>query len=497
MLLGIDVGYSVIKAALYDAEGKEVALSRERVELLNPKPGFYEGSMGELWRKTRRAIRCLTRRIDPSTIKAVGLSGGGAGLYSLDERLRPVGNMITPMDLRAKEIVEGWIKTGIHEKIFKKIGQNLMTGSALPLLKWIKENERKRYDKIRHLLSRKDLIRFKLTGELATELSDATYGFTNIETQSYDREIFEILGLDEMFDALPELKDSSYDIAGYITKEAARKTGLPEGTPVATGAHDACCNTIGVGAIKDNVVCAGGGTWSINLLVVNKPMLNRNWCCENFIERGKWMLEGASPTSTINLEWFIRNFGETQVRRAKKEGKSVYQICEEDVKGVDTNVIYLPFLSGLPWRYPYQLNASAGFLGIGEADGKKELLRALYEGVAFMHAVHIEEFDKRLGVSEVRFTGGAAKSEVWGQMLADVLGKKVAVVDKEETGCFGAALLAALAIGEIKNLEETGRLIRIVREYYPKRNYSRKYETFKGICNSFRSVWDSLEALTL
>lgn len=115
--------------------------------------------------------------------------------------------------------------------------------------------------------------------------------------------------------------------------------------------------------------------------------------------------------------------------------------------------------------------------------------------LAFMHAVHIEEFDKRIGVSEIRFIGGAAKSEVWGQMLADVLNKKVAVVDKEETGCFGAALLAALVVGEIKSLEETESLVHVVKEYYPKRDYSKKYETFKGICNSFRRMWNSLESL--
>lgn len=495
MFLGIDVGYSVIKAALYDAEGKEVTLSRERVKFLNPKPGFYEASMSELWNKTRKVIRSLTKRTAPSAVKAVGFSGGGAGLYSLDERLRPVGTIVTPMDLRAKDILDEWIKTGVHETIFKKIGQNLMTGSALPVLKWIKENERKKYDKIKHLLSRKDFVRFKLTNKLATELSDTCYGYTNVETQSYDKEIFEILGLVEMFHALPELKENSYDMAGYVTKEAARETGLIEGTPVAAGAHDACCNTIGVGAIKNNMVCAGGGTWSINLLVVDKPILNRNWCCEHFVEKGKWMLEGASPTSTVNLEWFIENLGETQIEEARKKGKSVYQICEREIEEVDTGIIYLPFLSGFPWRYPYQLNASAGFLGVREEDGKREMLRALYEGVAFMHAVHIEEFDKRLGVSEIRFTGGAAKSEVWGQMMADVLGKKVAVVDKEETGCFGAALLAALAVGEIKSLEETDSLVHVGKEYYPKRDYSKKYETFKDICNSFGKMWNSLESL--
>lgn len=495
MFLGIDVGHTAVKAAIYNVEGKEVALGGERVKTFNPKPGHYETSMDNLWTQTRKVIRSLTRQIDAQTIKAISLCGGGNGFYPLDEKMKPVGRGIPALDRRAKYVIDRLRKTGKLEMLFKKIGMPPLPGCVPVILRWMKENERERYDKIEHILSRKDFVGFKLTNELATEISDACFGVLNVKTQSYDEEIFEILGVNEMFSALPELKDNSYDITGYVTKEAAEETGLKEGTPVAAGAHDACCNTLGVGAIKNNMVCTGGGTWSINLLVVDKPILNWKWSCESFVEKGKWMLEGSSPTSTTSLDWFVEHFYEDEKKRAKREGKSVYQICNEEIENVDTNIIYLPFLLGLPWGYPYQSNASAGFIGISKEDGKKEMLRALYEGVAFIHAAHIEEYQNNIGVSEIRFTGGAAKSEVWCQMLADVLRKKIVTVDKEETGCFGAALLAALAIGEIKNLEETAKLVNVKKEYYPKRDYSTKYEIFKESCGSFGDIWDSLENL--
>jgi L-xylulokinase len=495
MFLGIDVGQTVIKAGLYDTEGKEAALSSERIKTLNPRPGCYETSMDDLWIQTRKVIKDLTKQIDTRTIRAISFSGGGNGFYPLDEKLKPVCMGILGLDRRANYIIDRLKKTEAFELLFEKIGMPPWPGCVPVILRWFKENDKQNYNKIKYILSRKDFVRLKLTAKLATEISDACFGLLNVRAQSYDKEIFEILGVSEMFDALPELKDKSYDIVGYVTREAAEETGLKEGTPVAAGAHDACCNTLGVGAIKDNMVCTGGGTWSINLLVIDKPILSWKWSCESFVEKKKWMLQSASPTSTTSLDWFIEHFFEVEKKEAEKEGKNIYGVCDEGVKKVGTGMIFLPFLMGLPWGYPFQSNASAGFIGISKEDGKMQMLRAVYEGVAFIHAVHIEEYEKSIGISSIRFTGGAARSEVWCQMLADVLKKKIVTVDKEETGCFGAALLAALSVGEIKNVEESAKLVHVKKEYYPKGDYGKKYKIFKESCTSFGKIWNGLESL--
>jgi L-xylulokinase len=494
MFLGIDVGQTVVKAALFNEEGKKIAISDTKTKTLNPKLGYYERDMDDLWNRTREIIRDITKKVDPKDIKAIGLSGHGSGCYPLDEMGKPVGNGILASDQRAKEIIKGWKKDGTLGIFLGKTGITYSPAIMPVLLLWYKENDKKKYNKIKHLLFCKDFIRFKLTNKVATDISDP-YGVLNVKTQNYDEEIFELAGVSELVSALPQLKDKSYDLAGYITEEAARGTGLKEGTPVAVGAHDACCNTLAVGAIKDNIVCTGGGTWSINLLVTDKPYVSQRWYCENFIEKGKWMLEGASPTSAINLEWFIENFCEKEKERAKKEGKTVYQICDEEIKGVDTNILYHSFLLGLPFHIPFQRNAMASFIGINKADGKKEILRALYEGVAFAHRAHIEEYEKAMGIGEIRFTGGAAKSAVWAQMLADVLGRKVTIVDKVETGCFGAALLGTLSIGEIRSLKEAVALIGIKEKYYPKKDYNKKYEIYKRSCSSLGEIWNDLEDL--
>jgi len=497
MFLGIDVGHSAMKAVVFDDDWNEAVSAHANISMYVPKPGHYETSIKELWSQTKKVLREITEKVNPNLIKGIGICGGANGLYPLDENLNPVGRGITILDQRAKYIIDKLKKEEKYDTLFRKLGMPVLPGAASVVLRWLKDHEYERYRKIKHILARKDVVRLKLTGDVSTEITDACFGLLNVRTQEYDEEIFEILGIEEMIDALPELRPNSYDIAGFITEQASRETGLKEGTPVVVGAHDACCNTLGVGAVRNNIVCTGGGTWSINLLVVNEPLLNPMWSCESFVEKGTWILEGSSPTATISLDWFVKNFCSEERRIAEERGESIYKICDEEISDIETTIIYLPFLIGLPWNYPFQSNATAGFLGIRMEHSKKEFLRAVYEGVTFIHALHIEQFEKNIGVSEVRFTGGAAKSEIWCQMLADVLEKRVLTVDKEETGCFGAALLAAIGVGEINDVQDVVKFIKIKKVYKPREaeKYRRKYEIFKLCGKVLSEVWNRLEEL--
>jgi len=496
IFLGIDVGHTVVKVAAYDEKGNEIANAGYRVELKNPKPGYYETDIKELFSSTLNAIKEIGKKISLHDVAAIGLCGGGDGFYALDRNLNPIGNGIPGLDRRAINILRKLKEEGLYDILFNKIGMPVLPGSIPIVLRWFKENDRNFYDKIAVILARKDIVRYMLTGDISTEISDACFGVLNVYTQEYDREIFEIVGVEDKFDALPELRPNSYDVAGYITEKVASITGLKAGTPVIAGAHDACCNTIGTGAIEPHVVCTGGGTWSINLTIVDKPILNPKWSCEAFVKKGTWILEGSSPTATVSLDWFVDIFMKEE---KEKMGKLVYKYCDEIVEKTETGLIFLPYLMGLPWGYPFQENASGAFIGIRLEDSKKEFLRAIFEGITFVHALHINEYEKYIGVNEVRFTGGAARSKVWTQMLADTIGKKVVTVDKEETGCFGAAILAMWGIGEIRGLDEVKGLVRIKEVFYPKEEnrekYERKYMLFVEICQMLEKYWGDLEKL--
>ena len=495
IFLGIDSGQSNIKVTAFDNQGNEIISANEAVNILTPCTGFYEVDLQELWMKTRKLLRKITGKINPKFIKCIGLSGHAGGLYALDRDLKPLKFGILPTDQRANIILERLKQIGICKELFEKTGMPLMPGFAIFILKWLKEFKREVYERLSYVFARKDFIRYKLTGDISTEISDACFGFLNVYTQNYDEDIFELVGIRDAFHLLPELRDTSYEIAGYVTKEAAEETGLREGTPVIVGAHDACCNLIGSGAIRGDAMCSAGGTWSINLLVIDRPFLNPMWSCESFVRKKTWMLEQYSPTAAISLNWFIENFFREEKQKAQIERKNVYELIDEEIANINAKLLFLPFLLGLPPGYPYQSNASAAFLGIRFEDQKLTFLRALYEGIAFIKAVHLEQYEKYFKIKEIRFTGGMAKSRVFPQLLADVTGKKVIIVDKEETGCFGAAFLAAMGIKEVKDLEEVFKYLRTKKTYFPKKSYARKYALFKTCCQRLSEIWNEFEKL--
>jgi len=282
----------------------------------------------------------------------------------------------------------------------------------------------------------------------------------------------------------------SYEIAGHTTRDVERETGISKGTPVVAGAHDACANSLGVGAIEDDVVNTTGGTWSFSTIVSDEPDVQRDrWCCENFVERGRWMYQIANPTGTLSLDWFVEGFCDPERREAQETGVGVWNIIEEKISDVETDVIFQPFLAGNPYGYLYDQDASGSFTGLHQSDGRPEMLRAVYEAIAFMHRWQIDLFDDAFDIDEVRFTGGAARSDFWAGMFADVLEIPVSTTEVKESGCFGAAMLAGIAIGQLSGIEATTDLVEIEAVYYPgETNYGQNYETFKRLTGSPESV---------
>lgn len=497
MFIGIDIGHTNLKAVAFDSDWNVVGEYGIKTGMEHPSEDRHEIPIEQRWSRMMDCLDELLNQIYPhEEIDGIGLAGGGGGLYPLDVNKEPFMNGIPLLDERARGVLERWKENGTYGEISGITGISIPPGAALLSLRWLKENEPRKYDKIEHILNLKDVVRFKLTGEIALEISDATFSFTNHQTQEYDEELLELAGVEEKRSALPELKSTSYEIAGYTTKEVERKTGISVGTPVVTGAHDACANTLGVGAIDENVVTTAGGTWSLSTMVLDTPSVDLDsWCCENFLEEETWMLEIAQPTGTISSDWFVDEFFEQEKQQAENENRRVWSIVEEKIEGVHTNAVFHPFLFGNPYGYLYQDNASGSFTGLTSQDGRLEMLRAVYEAIPFMHRWQIEQFDRQFSVDEVRFTGGAAKSEFWTQMFADVLDTKITITEKDESGCFGAAMLAAIGVGELNGLEETTEHVNIIKEYYPNDDFERKYEVFKEITVLMEDIWNKHHTL--
>ena len=264
--LGLDNGGTTTKAALYSATGREIGVASVDTKMYTPKPGYTERDMEEMWDANCQVIRDLLIKtgIDPSEIAGVACCGHGKGLYLWGKNNQPLRPGIISTDNRAWEYPVRWKQDGTHAQVFAKTYQHILACQPVSLLAWLKDNEPQYIDQIQYIFECKDYVRFRLTDEAYAEITDYSgANLVNLQTKDYDRELLGLFGLEELFDALPPLRLST-DICGTISAEAAARTGLKAGTPVAGGMFDIDACAIAVDAATEDRICMIAGTWSIN-----------------------------------------------------------------------------------------------------------------------------------------------------------------------------------------------------------------------------------------
>ena len=455
-LLGVDNGGTVTKAALFDSDGLEIGVNTERASLVALQEGYAERNMVELWEANVRAISGLLEKsnVKGREVSAIAVTGHGDGFYPLGENGRILCNAVLSSDRRAEEYVKRWYRDGIFRQIFSKTRQSIWAGQTAPILAWFRDFRPDILREARSVLLCKDYIRYRLTGKITGETSDMSgSGLLNVATGTYDQALLSDYGLECVGDKLPPLLQS-WQSGGEVTRDAAEATGLQAGTPVIAGMWDIVACSIANGVVDESRLCVVAGTWSINEYISSSPpmddsvFITARYCLPEY-----WLTLEGSPTSASNLEWFIDRFLRGQHGQAGERGGSVYDYCNSLVESVDpesSHIVFLPFLFG----------SSAGigtrgcFMGLEGWHDKKEVLRAIYEGIAFSHKTHIEKLStyRRLP-STVRLAGGAARSRVWVQIFADVLGLSVEVNNSTETGALGAALCAGVGVGHFNSFE--------------------------------------------
>lgn len=487
--LGLDNGGTMTKAAIFDLQGREIAVVSEKTPIIIPKEGYAERDMLSLWNVNASVIRNVLCKagIDNKEIVGVGCTGHGKGLYLWGKNNQPAYNAITSTDSRAASIIEKWDEKGVSEKTSQKTLQYPISCQPVALLAWLKENNPQVYSNIKWIFAAKDFTRFMLTGEAYAEVTD--YSGTclmNLVTGQFDEAILKDFGIEEVFDCLPPLKNS-FDICGYITKEAANKTGLAEGTLVCGGMFDIDACAISMDVSDESKICVVTGTWSINEYISKKPVkgskstLNSFFCIPDY-----YLIDESSPTSAGNLEWYISRFMEKDVVDSKQTGESVYKIIDHMVASVgpeESNIIFVPFLYG---TNDEKLD-SAVFFGLNASHQKGHLLRAIFEGVVFSHLTHIEKLlSTRSAPETIRLAGGVANSNVWLQMFADAIGITVEVADVKELGTLGCAMAVAVAADVYKDYKLAAKeMVRITKCIHPNsiygEIYQRKYAQYKKL----------------
>lgn len=501
-LMGIDIGGTVIKVVIFDTQGKQVQQSHRKVSANYPHAGWTETDMLAIWQNTADAIREVLEKsgITPNQILAIGNSGHGNGLYLLDKEGQPLRSSIMSLDTRADAFVTKWNASGEQPRIWQSTYQQLWAAQPPALLAWLKAYEPENYKNIGAILLCKDYIKFCLTGQATTDYSDiSASNLFDIRQRNYSDELLKIYGITECREALP-LPLESHAIAGKVTANAAKATGLREGTPVVGGLFDVNATALGAGVINPGQACLVAGTWSINEVVISEPVDDQQLFMNSIYIPERYMAIEASPTSAINLEWFVKHFCAEETAEARQRGISVYDICNERVEQVDAgsgNIFFHPFLFGSN----VQASARAGFYGVAGWHTKNHLLRAVYEGVVYGHMSHIEKLKSSgIQMDVARFTGGAARSSVWAQMFADAIGIPMEVVDGEEMGARGAALCAGIGVGVYENYQDAVEKTVIVKNRYePDRQrtviYRERFAEYQNLVQVMNEAWSRLSKL--
>ncbi len=482
-LLGLDNGGSLIKAALFDRDGRQIACESIPTPQDCPRPGFCERTPEVIREANFTLIRRMTDKYG-ADIAGVGICGHGKGLYLLDKSGTPMAPGIASTDNRALSVVEDWEADGTTARAYELTVQKVMACQPVSLLRWMKENDRTTYDRIGTILSVKDLVRFFLTGEAFAEYTDVSgTNLVNLWTGAYDDRLTDLFGIPEMSGCLPPIR-SSDEVCGYVTEEAAAATGLPAGTPVAGGMFDIDACALSLGCTKAGDMCVIAGTWSINEMITDAPVSDGSVAMNSiFCDPAFRLAEESSATSAGNLEWFraqwnVRDYGELE--------KLVSSVPTEEC-----NAYWFPFL------YASNLNprARGSMVGLSGDMTLAHTARAVYEGVVFSHMTHCGAIFSSLGrPAEIRLAGGVVHSPTWTQMFADALGTPVRVMPDTELGAKGAAMAAGVACGWFADYKEAvascvpeGSLL--FPDDTMTKVYASKYAKYQKIADALDGVW--------
>jgi len=497
-LLGLDIGTSGVKALLVSSEGKIISSKTVSYPLTTPHSGWAEQSPYDWWEATVKVIKetVSNNPIDSNQIKGISLSGQMHSSVFLDEKMEVIRPAILWSDTRtSRQCKEIYVKAGGLDQLIHYVSNPALEGFTAPKILWLKENEPENYQKVKYILLPKDYIRYRLTNELFTEVSDAagTLLFDVIKKR-WSTSLLKKLEIDQGL--LPPVLNS-FDLAGRITKNIAEQTGLKFKTPVVAGGADNACGAVGSGIIQEGRVMVSIGSSGVVLAQTNNPQADQegrihlfNHACPD-----SWYMMGVMLSAGMSYEWLQKKLFNNILDYTKLD-----QLAEEINPGSE-GLIFLPYLYGE--RTPHNdANARGVYFGISGKHDQRHFIRSVLEGVTFALKDSLELIkDKGVGIKEIRVIGGGAKSRIWQQILADILGKEINLLNVEEGPAFGAALIAGVGVGEYSSFAEAvNRIIKVKKTIVPQikntERYNQYYRLYKKLYYSLKNNFKELTNLT-
>ena len=484
-LLGIDIGTSGTKVIAIDETGKLAATAGAEYELSTPKPLWAEQNPADWWSAVCSCCQKIVAQIGADDIAGIGLSGQMHGLTMLDENGRVLRPAILWNDGRTQKQCDQITETVGKETLVAETANPVLTGFTAPKILWVREHEPDVYERARMFLLPKDYVRYELTGEFATEVSDASgTSLLNVPKRQWSEIVCQKLQIP--LEYLPRVYES-YEISGHISPRAAQLTGLRAGTPVVGGGGDQAAGAVGNGIVQSGIISVATGTSGVVFAFADTPTVDPQLRVHTFCHAvpNKWHVMGVMLSAGGSLRWYRDNLARSEKSVAAHMNIDAYDLIAREAATVgpgSEGLLFLPYLTGERTPHPDPL-ARGAFVGLTVRHTKAHMARAVLEGVSFGLRDSLEIM-KSMGVSigNIRASGGGAKSEVWRQIQADVFGYALSTIAIDEGPALGAALLAGVGAEIYSSVEEAcSAVVKVSRGASVIEENARVYEDYYRI----------------
>jgi xylulokinase len=502
-LLGLDVSTTGAKALLIDEAGNVVASATTEYSLSTPRPLWSEQDPEDWWQGACDSIRAALQRagLRGEDVSGVGLTGQMHGLVLMDTSGRVLRPAILWNDQRTgpqcDEITQ---RVGGLGRLLALTGNAVLPGFTAPKILWVRQHVPAVYERAAHVLLPKDYVRYRLTGEYATEVSDASgTSLLDVAHRRWSEQMLSALEISA--DILPRCTESP-EVSGKIEGPGARATGLKIGTPVVGGAGDQAAQALGSGIVTPGVISITLGTSGVVFAHSETFFAEAQGRLHAFCHAvpGKWHLMGVMLSAGGSLRWLRDSLGESERSTALVTGEDPYDLLTREAASAPVGsdgLLFLPYLTGE--RTPHPDPAARGaFVGLTVRHRKSHIVRSVLEGVAFGLRDSLELI-KDLGVpiQQVRASGGGARSPLWRQIHADVFGAELVMVNVTEGAAYGAALLAAAGSGIFASVDEAVRRTVHVTHSTPPvpdnvRQYGELYSIYRSLYPALRPAFHAL-----
>lgn len=497
--LGIDVGTGGTRALIIDQKGTVVAsASAEHENFASPRPGWAEQDPRDWWKACGTAVRKALQSsgVRAEEIACVGFSGqmhGAVLLDATDEVVRPA---LIWCDQRSEPQSRELEQMFGRDTLIRLTCNPPLTNFTLTKFLWVRENEPEKWARVSHVMLPKDYVRFRLTGERAIDMADASGTLLlDVTHRRWSSEVLSRTGIKE--EMLPALFESP-QVCGKVSAAGAEATGLRVGTPVVAGAGDQAAGAVGMGIARAGAVSATIGTSGVVFASTDCPAMDPKGRLHTFCHAipGRWHVMGVTQSAGLSLRWYRDNFGAASPGVQKKDGRDPYDVFAEEASAAPAGsegAFWAPYLMGE--RTPHlDPNARAALIGLTASHTRAHVIRAIMEGVAFSLKDSFTIFEEmKIPVNSIRLGGGGARSPLWRQIQADVYAHEVEIVEAEEGAAYGAAILAGVGAGGWPSVEQAcDAVVRVAKRIEPNPKDSavmqKAYQTYRKIYPALKTL---------